>query len=80
MTPPAASANHMESFGHRLTRLEASHEHHAATLADLDALIRGSDGLNLRDRVLILWHSQLWILALAAAVVGGVLQKLLGIL
>ena len=67
-------------FSTRLHRLEARHEHHKQTLDELDTLVRGSEHLNLRDRVLILWHSQLWILALASAVIGCVLQKLLGIL
>lgn len=64
----------------RVTRLETQSEHRDRTLDELDQLVRGSDGLNLRDRVLILWHSQLWILALASAIVGCVLQKLLDIL
>lgn len=66
-------------LSNRLTRLETRHETHAATLDELDELVRG-ESLNLRDRVLILWHSQLWVLALASAVVGAVLQKLLGLL
>jgi hypothetical protein len=67
-------------ISHRLSQLESRHESDKATLDELDLLVRGSASLNLRDRVLILWHSQLWILALASAVVGSVLQKLLGIL
>ena len=64
----------------RLVRLESRARHDGKTLAELDELIRGSTGLSLRDRVLILWHSQLWILALASTVVGAVLQKLLHLL
>ena len=63
----------------RLARLETRHDNHAETLEELDELVRG-ESLNLRDRVLILWHSQLWVLALSSFVVGAVVQKLLGLL
>lgn len=70
--------NQPTDLNQRLTRLETRHETHAETLEELDELIRGQS-LNLRDRVLILWHSQLLVMALASAVVGAVLQKLLGL-
>lgn len=52
----------------------------AHRLEQLETQLHGGEGLGLKTRVLILWHSYVWVIAIAGALVGSVLTKLLDLL
>lgn len=60
-------------------RLGSWQQRYAAKLEQLDSQIHGGEGLGLKTRVLILWHSYVWVIGVAGAVIGAVLAKVLGL-
>lgn len=65
--------------GHHSGRLGSWQQKYSRRLQELDDQIHGGEGLGLRVRVLILWHSYVWVIGVAGVLVGAVLAKLLGL-
>lgn len=60
-------------------RLGTWQQKYSRKLQDLEDQVDGGEGLGLRVRVLILWHSYVWVIGIAGVLVGAVLSKLLGL-